>query len=177
MTAELHVVVAQDNTLWSRLGRWLGLITWNHALVRFWMTSNSQPPHYHIIEAGFSGVVERDWKPLEYLHYAAFRLRSPCTMEQYFLMLEFARKQVGKRYAFEMLPAILVKVIKQFILKFIGQWQAAGMVVLEPGHVCTSLVDSIFYAGGIDLVPDDPTPLVSADDIAESPLLEEIERR
>jgi len=154
----IEIVMTQDEKPWSRLGRFLGLITWNHALLRypevghpFSVRQGLRSP-YGIIEAGFGGVVDREWPPEEYTRYAVYRLKEPCSPELYDLMLAFARGEVGKRYAFEWLPPIIIRLLRTFLKNRLprpGKANVMGVAsdMLGKGEVCTSLVDRLEKGG------------------------------
>lgn len=194
----IEIVVTQDNQWLSRLGRWLGLCEYNHALLRYRATvvpTIHLPPQFaekmkgalagldltyeanYIIEAGFSGVVERPWHPEEYTNYAVLRLKEPYSEAGYKRMLAFARTQVGERYGWELLPPIIIRLLRKLIGNFLQRPDALFVLGIASAdwldsEICTSVVDKTFCFGGYDLVPSQRSALVTADEIYASPILE-----
>jgi len=155
MTVEIEVVLTSHTAWWLRLVNWAGAdMTWTHALLRF---------DDHIIEAVAEGVIKRPWSTDGWEGYGRFRLEEGPSELASERMRSFAEGEVGKRYKYEVLPLILVKILQRIprpAARFIGV-----------GEVCTSLVDNTFSHGGFDLVPTDKRPYVLPDDFAESELL------
>ncbi len=169
---QLDIVVTQTPGWWLRLANWLGAnITWTHALLRYSLAGSPT----RIIEAGTQGVVDDPWTPSRYYRYQVYRLRDWCfdggaaRQEAYARMFSFASGEVGKRYRYEALPAILWRIIRR-LPPFTATVRSASMV--GEGEVCTSLVDRAFLWAGFDLVPGETSPLVLPDELVGSPLLE-----
>jgi len=100
----MEVVVTGHDEWWLCLLNRLGAnMTWTHALLRF---------GDYIIEAGSEGVVKKDWDPTGYKRYARFR---PIIMNEMFeaRMHSFALGEVGKRYKWEVLPIILLRILQR----------------------------------------------------------------
>ncbi|TKJ30763.1 MAG: hypothetical protein CEE40_03635 [Chloroflexi bacterium B3_Chlor] len=169
---QLDIVVTQTPSLWLRVANWLGAdIRWTHALLRYQLGDSST----RIIEAGAEGVVDDLWRPDRYYEYGAYRLQHWCFDDEaerqgaYDRMHSFVAGEVGKRYRFEALPAIVWRIIRR-----IPRFSAADRytTLLGTGEVCTSLVDRTFLWGGFDLVPGETSPFLLPDEIVNSPLLE-----
>ena len=191
--SELQIVVCADNAPWSRFGRWLGLCEYNHALLRYFKYEKFYEEVGHayyrtfrdvgyIIEAGFSGVVERIWHPEEYIKYAVLRLKEPCPEAGHDKMLAFARTQVGERYGWELLPPIIIRLLRKLIGDFMQRPDALFVLGIASAdwldsEICTSLVDKTLCYGGYDLVPSQRSALVTPDEIRHSPILEVIQER
>ncbi|NIN67641.1 MAG: hypothetical protein GTO63_23655 [Anaerolineae bacterium] len=159
MSVEIEVVLTAHTRWWLRLLNWLGAdMTWTHALLRI---------DEHIIEAVAGGVIKRPWSTDGWERYARFKVKEGLLTERTAeIMAAFADGEVGKRYKYEALPLILLKILQRITL---GCWPFPYWV--GTGEVCTSLVDSVFYYGGLDLVSWEAKPYVLPDDIAGSPLL------
>jgi len=182
---EIQIVLTTDNSFFSRLARLLGA-EYTHAMLRFCdlCTKHYAGEHtchwfyLNIIEAGFRGVIERAWNPDEYSKYAAYRLAED--FEAWGDLLEYARKQIGERYAFEKLILLVPRFLHRYIVSFLVRRNLAkakmkgdlAILFSADGQICTSLVDDCFLEVGVDLVPDIDTPWVLPDDIRDSPLLE-----
>ena len=172
---QLDIVVTSTPSLWLRVANWLGAdIRWTHALLRYHVGDSSP----RIIEAGAEGVVDDLWRPDRYYEYGAYRLQHWCFDDEaerrgaYERMYSFSAGEVGKRYRFEALPAIVWRIIRR-IPRFIAGDRYASL--MGTGEVCTSLVDRTFLWGGFDLVPGETSPFLLPDDIVSSPLLDMIE--
>jgi len=173
---QLDVVVTHTPSLWLRIANWLGAdIKWTHALLRYREGSSSP----RIIEAGAQGVIDELWSPDTYHEYGVYRLQGWCFDDEaerqgvYERMYSFAAGEVGKRYRYEALPAIVWRIIRR-IPRFTAADRYSTLV--GTGEVCTSLVDRAFLWGGFDLVPGETSPFVLPDEITSSPLLEMIEQ-
>ena len=173
---QFEIVVTGHTAWWLTLINWLGAnMKWTHALLKY-----SLGEGHRIIEACEIGVVDRPWKPKGYESYARFRLKDSCfaseedrhiTESQ---MLAFAFGEVDKRYRYEALPAIALRILR----KLFGKRGARARLldnIIGKGEVCTSLVDRSLLFGGFDLVPDVKIPFVLPDEIAASEDLELIE--
>lgn len=166
---ELEVVLTGHTRWWVRLANWLGAgMKWTHALLRY---CSDDDVDGWIIEACEHGVVKRRWNPHLYESYCRFRLK-----DGYFKndeakwlrlsrMISFANGEVGKRYKYEALGPILMKVLHRIF------GRVPMMMFIGTGEVCTSLVDRTFMYEGFDLVPYDDSPYVLPDEIAKSSLL------
>jgi len=173
---QFEVVVTGHTAWWLTLINWLGAnMKWTHALLKYNLGNK-----HRIIEAAGNGVIDRTWKPSEYESHARFRLRHSCfasdedrqiTESQ---MLAFAFGEVGKRYRYEALPAIALRILRKI---FGARGFRARLLdnIIGKGEVCTSLVDRSLIFGGFDLVPGVETPFILPDEIAVSELLQLIE--
>ncbi len=174
---QLDVVLTQTPRLWLRIANWLGAdIKWTHALLRYHV-ENALP---RIIEAETHGVIDELWTPEKYHDYGVYRLQSWCFDDEaekqgvYERMYSFAAGEVGKRYRYEALPAIVWRIIRKLPIFTAADRYTS---VVGTGEVCTSLVDRTFLWGGFDLVPGQTSPFVLPDEIASSPLLGMVEHR
>jgi len=172
---QLDIVVTHTPSLWLRIANWLGAgIKWTHALLRYRVGRSS----LRIIEAGAQGVIDDLWSPDRYYEYGVYRLQRWCFDDEaerqgaYERMYSFAAGEVGKRYRYEALPAIVWRIIRR-LPGFIATVRSASLV--GTGEVCTSLVDRTFLWRGFDLVPGETSPLVLPDELVSSPLLEMVE--
>jgi uncharacterized protein YycO len=160
---EVHVVVTYGGIL-GRLARWFGL-TWNHAALRY---VRDAPAGARVIEADACGVRERAWE--DFIagaeEHQAFRVKGGLpgvTMRE---IVAYAWGNVGKPYNYWWLVRIAWELVKR---RFV-----AG-ILTYPAHVCSSLVYDCFRYAGVDLLPGQEGMLVTPDDLADSPLLEEVE--
>jgi len=195
----IDIVLTTDNSFFSRLARLLGA-EWTHAMLRFpayarfrafentavegiiqeagfnVLDSTFCIKTYRIIEAGFRhGVIERAWNPDEYSKWAVYRRKEPMLEWESQAILEYARGNKGKRYAFEKLLLLIPPFLKSALARTIIPREEAAFItsgLFGEGHICTSLVDDCFMEIWDDLVPDIDTPWVLPDNIRDSPLLE-----
>lgn len=177
---KIEVVLTSHDAWWLRFINWLGAdMEWGHALLRF---RPANAPSY-IIEAMGEGVIKRPWRTNGWQRYGRFRLKEP-SQDTALVMTAFAEGEVGKRYRYEALPIIARKILKR-IIKEVAEvierivkkitGKKYSVLYIGKGEVCTSLVDNVFGYVGYDLVPDEVSPFVLPDDIADSELLERIE--
>jgi hypothetical protein len=158
----IEVILTGHSAWWLRLLNWLGAdMTWSHALLRF---------GDYIIEAAAGGVVKRPWNPGDWERHARFRMRGGFTELEVIRMTAFADGEVGKRYKYEALPLIFLRILKR-----ISRRTKTEARLMGEGRVCTSFVDSVFDYVYLDLVPGEDSPFVLPDDIAGSEILEMIE--
>jgi len=165
---QVEIVVTAHTRWWLRLINWLGAdMTWSHALLRF---------DDYIIEAAAEGVIKEGWNPAKWERYARFKLRPELLKEetvlQYIRMMAFAEGEVDKRYKYEALGAIAIRILKKIFGGQRGKYVFFSLI--GTGEVCTSLVDRTWLFGGFDLVPEEKSPFVLPDEIAASKLLIEI---
>jgi hypothetical protein len=160
---EVHVVVTYGGIV-GRLAQWLGL-KWNHAALRY---VRDELAGARIIESAACGAKECSWEDFvaEVEEYQAFRFKgglSEVTMRE---IVAYAWGNVGKPYNYWWLLKVAWELFKR---------RFAVGVLTYPAHVCSSLVyDSFLYAGE-NLIPGQEGVLVTPDDLANSPLLEEAE--
>jgi hypothetical protein len=155
----IEVVLTCHTQWWLRLVNWLGAdMKWTHALLRV---------NDHIIEAVAQGVIKRPWSTDGWEGYGRFRVKEGIEYDAE-RMAAFAEGQVGKRYKYEALWIILVRILQRI------NRNEVGARLIGKGQVCTSLVDEVFVFGKLDLVEDVPHAFLLPDDIAASPLLERI---
>jgi uncharacterized protein YycO len=158
---QVWVVVTWDGIL-GRLARRFGL-TWSHAALRY---VRDEPGGARIIEAAACGVRERSWEDFlaEADEYQAFQVKDPlpgATMRE---IVAYAWGNVGKPYNYGWVIQIAWELIKRRFL--IG-------LLTYPAHICSSLVYACFLYASVNLLPGHEGMLVTPDDLANSPLLEE----
>lgn len=157
----IEVILTGHSAWWLRLLNWLGAdMTWSHALLRF---------GGYIIEAAARGVVRRPWNPKDWERHARFRVKGGLTELMAAEMTAFANGEVNKRYKYEALPLIFLRILKRISRRTKTEARLVG-----EGRVCTSFVDSVFDYVGLDLVPGEDSPFVLPDDIAKSEILERV---
>jgi uncharacterized protein YycO len=160
---EVHVVVAYWGVL-GRLARWFGL-KWNHAVLRYVRVESESA---RIIESAAFGVKERSWEDFvaEVEEYQALRVKDGLPEVVMREIVAYAWGNVGKPYNYWWLLKIVWELVKRRFV--VG-------VLTYPAHVCSSLVYDCFLYAGVNLVPGHEGVLVVPDDLADSPLLEEVE--
>ena len=160
---EVYVVVTYGGIL-GRLARWAGL-KWNHAALRY---VRAESEGARIIEAGPFGVQERSWEDFVAgaEEYQAFQVRDGLPEVTVREIVAYAWGNVGKLYNYWWLLKIAWELVKRrFGLR----------LFTYPAHICSSLVYDCFLYAGVNLIPGQEGVLVTPDDLASSPLLEEVE--
>jgi len=160
---EVHVVVTYGGIL-GRLARWFGL-RWSHAALRY---VRDAPAGARIIESGTCGVRECSWEDFiaGVEEYQVFRVKDglpEVTMRE---IVAYAWGNVGKPYNYGWLLRIVWELVKRRFV--VG-------ALTYPAHICSSLVYDCFLYAGVNLIPGHEGVLVTPDDLANSPLLEEVE--
>ena len=160
---EVHVVVTYDRRL-GRLARCCGL-QWTHAALRYVREPSAGA---WVIESTACGVREISWKNLiaGAEEHQIFRVKGGLPGVTIREIIAYAWGNVGKPYHYGGLFKIAWELVKRRLV-------AAPFTY--PAHVCSSLVYDCFHYGGIDLIPGHEGVLVTPDDLAKSPLLEEVE--
>jgi len=160
---EVYVVVTYGGIL-GRLARWAGL-KWNHAALRY---VRAEPEGARIIEAGPFGVQERSWEDFVAgaEEYQAFQVKDSLPEVTMREIVAYAWGNVGKPYNYWWLLKIAWELVKR---RFV-----VGLLTY-PAHICSSLVYDCFLYAGVNLIPGQEGVLVTPDDLANSPLLEEVE--
>jgi len=158
---EVHVVVIHSGIL-GRLARWFGL-KWSHAALRYVRDGAAGP---RVIESEACGVRERSWE--DFIagaeEYRVLRVRDglpEITMRE---IVAYAWGNVGKPYNYGWLLKIGWELLRR---RRVG-------VLTYPAHICSSLVYDCFLYAGVNLIPGHQGVLVTPDDLANSPLLEEV---
>lgn len=164
---EVAVVVTYKADLLGKLARLWGLATWTHAALRYIREDRPSP---RIIESSVWGVREGSWDEFipECDEYKLFRTKEELPEANKREIIAYAWGNVGKPYHFLWLLRVAWRLIRE-------RWFASALTY--PAHICSSLVYDAYLYGGIDLVPDQQDVLVTPDDLANSPLLEEVEVR
>jgi len=159
---EVQVVVTYGGIL-GRLARWYGL-KWNHAALRY---VRDESEGVRVIEAGAWGVVERSWEDFvaEVEEYQVLQVKDGLPEVTVREVVAYAWGNVGKPYNYGWLLKIAWELVKGRLV--------AG-VLTYPAHVCSSLVYDCFLYAGVNLIPGHEGVLVTPDDLANSPLLEEV---
>ncbi len=147
------------------LARSWGLATWTHAALCYIKEDTPSP---RIIESSMWGVVERPWD--EFIsgcdEYKLFRLKEELPEANKREIIAYAWGNVGKPYHFLWLLQVAWRLIKE-------KWFVGALTY--PAHICSSLVYDAYLYGGIDLVSGGREDiLVTPDELASSPLLEEV---
>jgi hypothetical protein len=160
---EVHVVVTYSGVL-GRLARWFGL-RWNHAALRY---VRDESAGVRIIEAAACGIQERSWEDFVagVEEYQVLQVKDglpEVTMRE---IVAYGWGNVGKPYNYWWLLKIVWELVKR---RFV-----AGLLTY-PAHVCSSLVYDSFLYAEVNLIPGQEDVLVTPDDLANSPLLEEVE--
>jgi uncharacterized protein YycO len=159
---EVHVVVTYNGLL-GRLARWFGL-KWSHAALRYVREPSAG---VRIIESAACGIRERSWESFisGVKEYQVLRVKdglSEMTMRE---IVAYGWGNVGKPYNYWWLLKIAWELVKRRLM--------AGVFTF-PAHVCSSLVYDCFRYAGVNLLPGHEGVLVTPDDLAGSPLLEEM---
>lgn len=163
---EVAVVVTYSDDFPWRLARSWGIATWTHAALRYLRDDTPSP---RIIESSTWGVVERGWDEFiaERDEYKLLRLKQELPEANKREIIAYAWGNVGKPYNFLWLLRVAWRLIKR-------RWLVGALTY--PAHICSSLVYDAYLYGGVDLVPGGQEGvLVTPDDLASSPLLEEVE--
>jgi len=159
---QIHVVVSYDDSLFGRIVRWYGL-QWSHAALRYVRQESIGP---RVIEAGSLGIKERSWDDFvagsEEYRVLQIRGSLPETIKRE--IVAYAWGNVGKPYNYGWLLKLAWELLKRRLV--LG-------VLTYPAHICSSLVHDSFLYGRINLVPGHAGVLVTPDDLANSPLLEQ----
>jgi len=159
----IRLAVERTPSFWIRLANWLGIrIYWTHSFIQY---------DGRMIEAGATGVVDTPFPPKRFFksEFAFYELKpelfesEQAKREAYLKMLAFAKGEVGKRYKYEALPIILIRLLRLSFSK--------KRYLIGTGEVCTSLVDRTFLYAGFDLVKGETSPFVLPDELVESDLL------
>lgn len=160
---KLHVIAAYGGVS-GRLARWFGL-KWNHSVLRYMRGESAE---MRIIESGACGVKERSWEDFitGVEEYQAFQVKDGLPEIAMREIVAYAWGNVGKPYNYWWLLKIAWQLAKR---RFV-----VGMLTY-PAHICSSLIYDCFLYAGVDLVPGHGDVLVTPDDLANSPLLEETE--
>ena len=165
----IEIVLTAHRRWWLRLLNCLGArMKWTHALLLFY---EDEPSDGYIVEAAKWGVVKRDWDPSEFEDYGQFQLKpeqfTGDLHRQYATakMQYFALGEVGKRYKYEALGLIALRILRRI------RRPRVGARLLGTGEVCTSLVDRTLLSVGFDLLPGEDSPFILPDEIARSQLL------
>jgi uncharacterized protein YycO len=121
-----------------------------------------------IIESAACGIRERSWDDFiaEAEDYQGFQARGGLPEVTKREIVAYGWGNVGKPYNYWWLLKIAWRLIKERFV--VG-------VLTYPAHVCSSLVYDCFLYAGVDLLPGQEDVLVTPDDLANSPLLEEVE--
>jgi uncharacterized protein YycO len=160
---EAHVVVTYGGIL-GRLGRWFGL-KWDHAALRYVRDGSVGA---RIIESAACGIKERSWE--DFIagaeEYQVFQVKDGLPEVKMREVVAYAWGNVGKPYNYWWLLKVVWELVsRRFVVG----------VLTYPAHICSSLVYGCFLYAGVDLIPGHEGVLVTPDDLANSPLLEEIE--
>ncbi len=162
---EVAVVVTYKADFLGKLARSSGLATWTHAALQY-IKENMPSPR--VIESVTSGVRERPWH--EFVagcdEYKLLRAKQELPEANKREIIAYAWGSVGKPYNFLWLLRVAWRLIKE-------QWLVSALTY--PAHICSSLVYDAYLYGKTDLVPGQQDILVTPDDLASSPLLEEVE--
>ncbi|MGD9030921.1 MAG: YiiX/YebB-like N1pC/P60 family cysteine hydrolase [Anaerolineae bacterium] len=160
---ELHIAVTYGEGLLGKLARWYGLM-WSHAALRYVREGSNDP---RIIESAACGVRERSWWDLvaESTEYKVYRVKEGLPEVTKREIVAYGWGNVGKPYNYWWLVKIAWRLVTRRLLR----------VLTYPAHVCSSLVYDCFLYAGVDLIPGQTDVLVTPDDLANSPLLEEVE--
>lgn len=158
---EIQVVVTYGGLI-GRLARRFGL-RWNHAALRY---MRDPAAGARIIESAACGAREQSWERFiaGVQEYQAFQVKgglSEVTMRE---IVAYGWGNVGKPYNYWWLLKIAWELVKRRLM---------AVVFTYPAHVCSSLVYDCFRYAGVDLLPGHVGVLVTPDDLAQSPLLEE----
>lgn len=158
---EVYVVVIHSGLL-GRLARWFGL-KWSHAALRYVRDGSAGP---RVIESEACGVRERSWEDFiaGVEEYRILRVRDglpEATMRE---IIAYAWGNVGKPYNYGWLLQVGWELLRR---RRVG-------VLTYPAHICSSLVYDCFLYAGVNLIPGHQGVLVTPDDLANSPLLEEV---
>ena len=159
---DIHVVVTYGGIL-GRLARWFGL-RWSHAALRY---RRDPAAGLRVIESATCGAQERSWEEFiaDAEEHQVFRVKDGLPEVTAREIVAYGWGNVGKPYNYWWLLKIAWELIKR---RFI----AAPFTY--PAHVCSSLVYDCFRYAGVNLIPGQQDVLVTPDDLAKSPLLEEI---
>jgi len=159
---EIQVVVTYGGIL-GRLARWFRL-KWNHAALRYVRDGGGGA---RIIESAACGVTERSWEDFiaEFEEYQALQVKDGLPEVTVREIVAYAWGNVGKPYNYWWLLKIAWELVKR---RFV-----AGLLTY-PAHVCSSLVYDCFLYADVNLIPGHEGVLVTPDDLAKSPLLEEV---
>lgn len=161
---EVRVVVTHGGGILGRLARWYGL-KWSHAALRYVRGGSAEP---RIIESAACGARERSWDDFiaGVKEYQAFRVRGGLPEVTRREIVAYSWGNVGKPYNYWWLLKIAWRLVK-------GRFVVG--VLTYPAHVCSSLVYDSFLYAGVDLIPGQQDVLVTPDELANSPLLEQVE--
>jgi len=181
VTSPIQIVFTTDNSLLARIARFLGA-NWTHVVLKFETPDECYQGFnpYSIIEATPRlGVIERPWNEAEYLRWKVYELRSEhIARNTYQRILDYARGNLGKWYAFDRLILVIPRFLrillsKIFVFRSLSRAQTRWSIILagERAHFCSSLIDDSFSAAGLDLVKKHSDPWVLPDELAESPCL------
>jgi len=162
---EVAVVVTYKADFLGRLARSWGLATWTHAALRY---IREDTPSARVIESTACAVRERSWDEFvsEFDEYKLLRPKQELSEANKREIIAYAWGNVGKPYNFLWLLQVAWRLIKE-------QWFVSALTY--PAHICSSLVYDAYLYGWTDLVPGQQDILVTPDDLASSPLLEEVE--
>ena len=160
---DVQVVVIYAG-VFGRLARRLDQ-EWNHAALRYVRDGRAGA---RIIESSTWGAVERSWEGFiaGAEEYQVFRVKDGLPEATVHEVVAYAWGNVGKPYNYWWLVKIAWELVKR-------RFVAAAFTY--PAHVCSSLVYDCFRYAGVDLVPGHQGVLVTPDELANSPLLEEVE--
>jgi uncharacterized protein YycO len=160
---DVQVVVTWGGIL-GKPARWFGL-KWDHAALRYTRDGSSGAC---IIESAACGVRERSWEDFvtEVEEYQVLRFKDSLPEVAMREVVAYAWGNVGKPYNYWWLLRIAWELVKRRLV--VG-------VLTYPAHVCSSLVYDSFLYAGVNLIPGYEGVLVTPDDVADSPLLEEAE--
>lgn len=153
---KLEIVVLYGEGWFGRVMHWLGQ-KWSHVMLKY---------NDRVVESTSDGIIERSFEEgiKGATEYKILKLREcidPCAKN---IIVAYAHGNVGKPYNYYWFAKMGLDLIR-------GKFRR---VLQYPAHVCSSFVYSCFLYEDIDLVPGDNV-MVLPDDIANSPLLEEVE--
>lgn len=136
----VKVIFTWRNDLLGRLARKFGMV-WSHVGLLC-----GEDPKWIVFEASMTGirVLNVDEFIPNWDEYKTLSLVDEIPLLSKAKIVSYAFGNVGKPYAFWMLPKLIWKYIKD---KF------AMRVMTHPSEVCSSFVDECFNFIGIDLVP------------------------